>query len=656
MYRGIPVVTSRKGVSMDKLQMLKKLSQETYQISPIGTLANLRSVLDNMKFDSTDDLRLAQDLVAYAHLAAFNMNGKNGQVAASLFAQAGNQAMVDELDRLLQLYQKRGLGVRLDRRFVDQNFRNYCDQHGLVILDVLQQGIEDIRRCSWVYLAWDTDGIIKVFKEVLDYNHGVLTGVSNREDELYAQLPENEFFPRFHGTIDIGEIKFIRQSVHFGQTLADYLGKPMSESDANWIISGVARALDFCHQHGIVYLDLKPENILVSPDGVKLLDLGISRKAEARQEVDIYLADPRFATYEGTTRLKASMASDFYQLSLLYHWLKTGKHPFDIVPFEYDDHELRESALLRFAWPTAILGDTLSIDLDHLEVSKTFFNFTRRSSKKSRDRQHNIVLFPARMGIPHKGHIEYISRLLELGYHVCVSLQRTHTLTDRDPIPKFLVRKMVAQSLIDRGFTPDVDFSFVFTPFFQTREEMRVHFYSMELMGDVVAVASSNPGIPELFPDLAVFDQASVFGTEGEAWDTRSWGEFLRHAIRVGDYQTFLKYAASGVEKILTFEEIRATYNTPQIEFAQHVEAILLRDGRESARTRVFNYSSPEESLAIRLRNKFPDVKVVRPYDRDTLIEIDDQQFLLVYLQTEFDPSTSHEEIFFELATPAPDL
>ena len=47
---------------------------------------------------------------------------------------------------------------------------------------------------------------------------------------------------------------------------------------AKFYISEVILAIDFLHQHNIVYRDLKPENILIGADGhLKLIDFGFAK-------------------------------------------------------------------------------------------------------------------------------------------------------------------------------------------------------------------------------------------------------------------------------------------------------------------------------------------------------------------------------------------
>jgi len=361
-----------------------------------------------------------------------------------------------------------------------------------------------------------------------------------------------------------------------------------------------------------------------------------------------------------------------FQLGIIFHQLLTGYHPF---AFE-GTTDNREEQILRYFWPTVVLPyeHDLAVKLrdDRLKIinamldknpalrpgleqiiatleegEQTAVTTQAAQRKDTRLEENNTVLFPARMGIPHKGHIEYISRLLQLGFHVTISLQRSYTITDRDPLPKWLVAKMVARSLLDRGFTPD-DFDFIFTPLYKERREMEIHFAMLPSAENIVAVASSNLSVHDLFSRYAIFDQKTVFGSAGEEFEDRSWGEIIRGAVKNNDYQKFSEYAASGVEKILPLDQIRKIYGSPNIEFVSgSVNLVLLDENdQEIASGRAFRFVGPEISLLRHLVRAGHEVELIDPYANDTLVKIDGQTKHLKYLRTEF--SAGNEFIYFQ--------
>jgi hypothetical protein len=123
---------------------------------------------------------------------------------------------------------------------------------------------------------------------------------------------------------------------------------------------------------------------------------------------------------------------------------------------------------------------------------------------------------------------------------------------------------------------------------------------------DIVAIASSNIGVWELFPQDVILDQKSVFGIENDSYEDRSWGEFVRKAVREGDLDTFKAYAATGVTRVLSFKKIKEIYGKPNIEFVHGNVLVALNDSNreEVVKGRVRRYISPEESIVHLLKSQ----------------------------------------------------
>lgn len=98
------------------------------------------------------------------------------------------------------------------------------------------------------------------------------------------------------------------------------------------IMSQVARAVHFAHQHGILHRDLKPANILLDRDGTPYLsDFGIAKLLS--EEVDLtrsfeLLGTPSYMAPEQATGKPASVAADVYSLGAILYELLTGQRPF----------------------------------------------------------------------------------------------------------------------------------------------------------------------------------------------------------------------------------------------------------------------------------------------------------------------------------------
>lgn len=542
---------------------------------------------------------------------------------------------------------------------VDKGFRDYCHREGIVILRTLQQGRTGLNRRNWVYAAKDRDGIVKVFKSVEVRTDNRL-GVMPTESEIYSKLCGVTHIPNSYETVDIGNgFKFLKMSFCFGHSLAEYvsLGNSMDIGEAINVVAQTASIMSNCHARGVLHLDLRLENIIIGAEGANVIDFNVSRFA-ASGGIDSFPFDPRYAAPEMVMRLRASEASDVFSLGVIFHLLLTGEHPF------CSDNKLsdnRATALECFGLANAFkplvrrLDEECSeprlaivsrmLDKDPLcrpvmaEVVSALSSIRVLGSSKTRPVRElplcekNGVIFPARMGIPHNGHIDYLSRLIDLGFCPVISLQRSFTLTERDPLPKWIVMKMIARSLQNRGYRIQ-NIRFLLTPFFETDEEMQMYFAMMPGFDDIVAVATGNSDVPRFFPGLPVINQQLLFGRDGEKYDIRSWGEILRRAVRENDRATFDEYAASGVSEIMSFDEIRTRYAETPIDFVLGKVRFLLVDdvGTTVCAGRLRRYLTPEENI---IRALDGEAKIIDPFTRDTVIERFGQRSVLRYESTE---------------------
>ena len=133
-----------------------------------------------------------------------------------------------------------------------------------------------------VFLAEDeTLGRLVAIKRL----HGESTEEVAKRFRREARLGAALNHPNVVAVYDIGSddegVLIVMEYVE-GTTLRDEIADgPIAPGRAVQILRGVAGALDYAHQNGVVHRDVKPANVLIRSDGeVKLADLGIATAAE----------------------------------------------------------------------------------------------------------------------------------------------------------------------------------------------------------------------------------------------------------------------------------------------------------------------------------------------------------------------------------------
>jgi serine/threonine-protein kinase len=124
-----------------------------------------------------------------------------------------------------------------------------------------------------------------------------------------------------------------------------------------------ARALQYAHERGLVHHDVKPANLLLvqSPAGsavVKLLDLGLARRAAACGKPGAVEGTPDYMAPERGHGRPADGRSDLYSLGCTLYFLLTGQVPFTGGgwPEKLLRHELDAPAPVRALRPEVSAG------------------------------------------------------------------------------------------------------------------------------------------------------------------------------------------------------------------------------------------------------------------------------------------------------------
>lgn len=96
--------------------------------------------------------------------------------------------------------------------------------------------------------------------------------------------------------------------------------------------AGLAEALRDIHRAGVVHRDLKPSNVLMAPDGVRVIDFGISRPTDSdlRTETGKLIGTPPFMAPEQFQRPReVGPAADLFAMGAVLVHAATGRGPFD---------------------------------------------------------------------------------------------------------------------------------------------------------------------------------------------------------------------------------------------------------------------------------------------------------------------------------------
>ena len=133
------------------------------------------------------------------------------------------------------------------------------------------------------------------------------------------------------GTADDGQL-FIVMALYDGQTLKARLeGGRLPVDEAVDIAAQIAEGLAKAHSQGVVHRDIKPGNLMLTEDGVKILDFGLAKFADARLKLTLEgstLGTIAYMSPEQARGEEADARSDVWAVGVVLYEMLTGAVPF----------------------------------------------------------------------------------------------------------------------------------------------------------------------------------------------------------------------------------------------------------------------------------------------------------------------------------------
>ncbi len=155
-----------------------------------------------------------------------------------------------------------------------------------------------------------------------------------REAQVVARLEHPNIIPIYAFDIDSSEgIPWMAMRLVAGGALSQLIRRERpSVGRTIEILRGVADALDYAHQKGVVHRDVKPQNVLLDEDGrVYLADFGIAKIVEASgglTATGVITGTPQYMAPEQAMGLKVTHQVDIYALGIVAYEMLTGRVPF----------------------------------------------------------------------------------------------------------------------------------------------------------------------------------------------------------------------------------------------------------------------------------------------------------------------------------------
>jgi hypothetical protein len=166
------------------------------------------------------------------------------------------------------------------------------------------------------------------------------------EEQILVRHEGSPVLPRFYGSFDLDDNRYIAIEFFEGATLAQRLSNehsPTSEISVSEIVAvgrETAGALAQLHERGLVFRDFSPANVIATPDGgYRLIDFGTTFDLSQDGAPPIGGGTPPFYSREQFERQHPAPADDVFAWGAVLNYLCCGEAALADAPVE--DHGLR---------------------------------------------------------------------------------------------------------------------------------------------------------------------------------------------------------------------------------------------------------------------------------------------------------------------------
>ena len=184
-----------------------------------------------------------------------------------------------------------------------------------------------------VYAATNADGeavAIKVLRSELSDDPRLRERLA-REAGALRQVAGNRTV-KILDVVTEGDLVYLVMERIAGENLQDHVQDkgPLTGPMLWFAAVGLTEALQDIHKAGIIHRDLKPSNIMYGPDGVKVLDFGISVVADQTSltQTGEFLGTGAWMSPEMIQGATTTVQADVFNLGLVLGFVSSGKHPF----------------------------------------------------------------------------------------------------------------------------------------------------------------------------------------------------------------------------------------------------------------------------------------------------------------------------------------